>query len=183
MWEDAWLALCRTRDSEKPPTGATGFAVPVAGRPSRYRSRSRLRVPRRQERHRQSAVLSGGARVAPSTVPDCLPPFVATVHRQHVLSVRRPARVLQLWFCQSSSTMTETPTDLRREPSDHPGKRCYPGLAAPFGAAVRSDCQSLREATCLDSERIDHRNQIQDPDGVPSIQSKRMNPTFAQMRR
>src|SRR2546422_10959709 len=127
----AWLALCRTRDSERPPTGATGSAVPVAGRPSRCRSRSRLRAPRRRERHRQSAVLSGGARVPPSTVPDRLPPFVATVHRRHVLSVPRPARGLQLWFCATSSPTTETPTDLRREPSDHPGKRCYPGLVAP----------------------------------------------------
>src|SRR5262249_37754979 len=142
----AWLALCRTRDSEKPPTEATGFAVPVACRPSLYRSRSQRRAPRRWEHRRQSAVLSVGARAAPSTVPDRLPPFVATVHRRHALSVRRPARGLQFWFFPSSSPTTETSTDPRREPSDHPGKRCYPGLVAPFGAAVRSDCRSLREA-------------------------------------
>src|SRR5439155_7036433 len=136
MLAGAWPALCRIRDSERLPSAATGSAVPVASRPLRCRSRSRLRDPRFQKGLRQSAVLSGGARAAPSMVPDRFRPFVATARRRHALSVQHLARGLQLSLSPLSAPKTETTTDLRWEPTGHSGKSCYPGLVAAFGRAV-----------------------------------------------
>src|SRR4051812_20319863 len=118
MLAGAWSALCRTRDSEKPRGEATGSAVPEAGRHSRCRSRSRRRAPKLQEVLQKWAVLFGGAKAAPSTVPDRLPPSVAAARRRRVLSVRHRAQVLQSWFCQSAAPKIETTTDLGKEPSD-----------------------------------------------------------------
>src|SRR5262245_6622536 len=182
MLEGAWPELYRTLDSETLPGGGTGSAIPVASRPLRYRPRFQRRVPNWQESLRQSEVLCGGGTAGPSTVPHHLRLSVATAHRRHVPSVPHRARDLQLWFWPLSAPTTETTTDLRAGPSDHPGKRRYLHLAAASGAAVRSDYRSLREAKCLGWERIDHRNQSQGPDGVPSFRSKQMSPTFARMR-
>src|SRR5262245_43541322 len=124
MLEDAWPALYRTRDSETLPGGGTGFAIPVASRPLRYRSRFQRRVLNWQESLRRSEVLCGGGTAGPSTVPHHLRLSVATAHRRHAPSARHRAQDLQLWCWSLSAATTETTTDLPGEPSDYPGKRC-----------------------------------------------------------
>src|SRR5215471_7274003 len=121
MLEGAWSALYRTRDSETPPGGGAGSAIPVASRPLRYRSRFQRRVPNWQEFLRRSEVLCGGGTAGPSTVPHHLRLSVATAHRRHAPSAQHRARDLQLCFWSLSATTTKTTTDLRAGPSDHPG--------------------------------------------------------------
>src|SRR5207245_8338197 len=116
-----WPALCRTRDSERPRGGATGFAALAPDRLSRCRARFLIRVPSSQGPLQQSEVLSAGARAAPSRARGPLRPFVEVERRPHVLCVLRRAPSLRFWFGQSSAQMIATPTDLHGEVYDHQG--------------------------------------------------------------